>query len=92
MASPHTNTRHEVNRDLKMYRFNDVGCFECDVLYTCSSIVLDIFFNLTDPLAWSRLIDWHFDGPLPVSDHHRAEAAIICVDLATEKRKRQEKV
>lgn len=56
------------------------------MLHSCPSIVIDILLDLTDPLAWSWLTDRHLDGPLPISDHHRTEAAVLCADLARGKR------
>ncbi len=77
---------------LTTHCFDDVVGSESDVLHTRSSIVLDILLNLTDPLARSWLIDWHLDGPLPISDHHRTEAAVLCVDLmGREKREQRER-
>ena len=53
------------------------------------AVVTDVLLNLTESLPWSRLVDWHLDGPLPISDHHRSQTAELSVDL-TGKEKRWE--
>ena len=53
-ASANSSSVHTA--DLRAYHFNDVVGSECNVLHTCSSIVVDKLID--HPLAWSR-------GPLP---------------------------
>ena len=45
------------------------------------AVVTDVLLNLTESLPRSRLVDWHLDGPLPISDHHRSQTAELSVDL-----------
>ena len=45
------------------------------------TVVTDVLLDLTQSLPRSRLVDWHLDGPLPISDHHRSQTAELGVDL-----------
>ena len=64
------------------YSLNDVVCSECDVLHTSPPIVPHVLLNLTHPLSRGWFVDGHLDGAIPISDHHRAQAAELCVDLS----------
>ena len=56
------------------------------MLHTGPAIVPHILLNLTHPLPGRRLIDWHLNGAVPISDHHRTETAELGVDLRQKKK------